>query len=82
MAKALQQVADLNNISVSRHSWRHGSIAWRQNYLRSLLGKPSQGGLPIDREVMAIKLVGGMIVITMALSQWLEPDWVEQLIGL
>jgi STE24 endopeptidase len=39
MVNALQTVADLNGIPTNRRSWRHGSIAWRQKYLRSLVGQ-------------------------------------------
>jgi Zn-dependent protease with chaperone function len=31
-------------------AWRHGSIPWRQAYLRSLVGRPIDA-LPIDRQV-------------------------------
>lgn len=50
MASALQRVADLNHIPVSKPSWRHGSIAFRQNYLRQLVGQPIDG-LTIDRQL-------------------------------
>lgn len=39
MIDALQTVADLNAISTTRRSWRHGSIASRQRYLSSLVGQ-------------------------------------------
>lgn len=53
MVDALQAVADLNHIDPRRRSWRHGSIAWRQDYLRSLAGLPVND-LPIDRIVRRI----------------------------
>lgn len=55
MIDALQQVADLNHIPIQKNSWRHGSIAWRQNYLRSLIGKPIDH-LPIYRQMRWINL--------------------------
>jgi STE24 endopeptidase len=55
MQRALQRIADLNAIDPHRRSWRHGSIAWRQAYLREILGRPLSN-LPIDRRVKQIKL--------------------------
>jgi Zn-dependent protease with chaperone function len=54
MIDALQRVADLNHIAPQRRSWRHGSIAWRQAALRSLLGTPLRLA-PVDRVVGRIK---------------------------
>ena len=59
MTDSLQRVADLNHIATNRRSWRHGSIAWRQDYLMDLVGKPVDE-LPIDRQVIWIKLGGAM----------------------
>ena len=39
MIDALQTVAELNGIPTTRRSWRHGSIAWRQRHLLSLVGQ-------------------------------------------
>lgn len=50
MARALANVAHLNNIPAERPSWRHGSIRWRMDYLQSIIGQPV-GQLPIDRQV-------------------------------
>ena len=55
MIGALQRVADLNHIAPTRRSWRHGSIAWRQNYLRTLIGKPLDDA-SVDRQLVWIKL--------------------------
>ncbi len=55
MIGALQAVADLNCIPTSRPSWRHGSIKWRQDYLRDLAGKEIED-TEIDRQVLWIKL--------------------------
>ncbi len=48
MIDALQTVADLNGIVTTRRSWRHGSIASRQRYLRTLVGQ-HVGSQRIDR---------------------------------
>lgn len=55
MTGALSKVAYLNHVPIERPSWRHGSIAWRQTYLRSLVGLP-HANLPIDRLVRVICL--------------------------
>ena len=62
MAGALQNVADLNYIPTQRKSWRHGSIAWRQDYLRSLAGQPIES-TSIDRQVHLIKWAGFAILL-------------------
>lgn len=50
MTGALQRVADLNHIPTIRRSWRHGSIAWRQAYLRTLVDTPLDHA-EIDRQM-------------------------------
>ncbi len=55
MVSALQTVAELNNISPRRPTWRHGSIAWRQAYLRGLVGRPVDR-LEIHRVMARVKL--------------------------
>jgi len=60
MISALQHVAELNHIPVERKSWRHGSIRWRQDYLRTLVGQHPDR-LPIDRHISAIKLTGAVL---------------------
>jgi len=62
MIAALQQVADLNHIATARRSWRHGSIAWRQGYLRSLVGRQIDD-LSIDRQVRWIKGVTTIVAV-------------------
>ncbi|MDX2146181.1 MAG: M48 family metalloprotease [Planctomycetota bacterium] len=67
MAGALQAVADLNGLPVERSSFRHGSIATRQQKLMELAGSPAHA-LPIDRQVRAIKcaaaiVLGAMLVV-------------------
>ncbi|MEX0655662.1 MAG: M48 family metallopeptidase [Phycisphaeraceae bacterium] len=54
MIGALQQVALLNHMPIHKRSWRHGSIGWRQAYLRSLVGQPVDR-LGIDRQMVWIK---------------------------
>ena len=62
MAHALQRVSELNHIPVTSKSWgqdlihwRHGTIAWRQAYLRSLVGKPIDDA-DIDRVLLRVKI--------------------------
>ncbi len=64
MAGALESVARLNHIPRRKFTWRHGSIAQRQQKLRALVGLPVDD-LPIDREVRRIKLAA---VVVLALS--------------
>ncbi len=59
MHDALASVAQLNHIPVRRRSFRHGSMAVRQERLRRLVGAPLHR-LPIDRTVRWIK--GGIVV--------------------
>ncbi len=74
MTDALQRVADLNNIPTRRHSWRHGSIYWRQAYLRSLRGRPIEN-LPIDRLVYWINIVSGITLAGLLMLRWVSPRW-------
>ena len=70
MVGALQRVADLNHIATARRSWRHGSIAWRQTYLRSLIGQPLKHP-PIDRLMRKINAVClGVLVISVIWGVW------------
>ena len=80
MTRSLQQVADLNHLPTTRRSWRHGSIAWRQTYLRRLEGIPL-GQLPIDRQVFAIKLAAMGTGIALVMLEWWQPDWLDALLG-
>lgn len=72
MIDALAKVAQLNHLPIHRPSWRHGSIAWRQAYLRTLLGKPVFN-LPIDRQVHLIKFAAAALVITLLILQGAIP---------
>lgn len=58
---ALGRIALLSSVAPTRRSWRHGSIAWRQAYLQSIVGRPADG-LAIDRQVRWIKVGVGVIV--------------------
>ena len=70
MVRALQIVADQNAIPTKRKSWRHGSIAWRQDYLRTLPGQPIDQ-LAIDRLVFRIQVAGVvMLAAAVALQVW------------
>ncbi|MEM1354189.1 MAG: M48 family metallopeptidase [Planctomycetota bacterium] len=64
MVRALQRVADLNHIPVGRRSWRHGSIAWRQEHLNALIGQRLDRAR-IDRVIGRIKAatLAGVLVI-------------------
>ncbi|MHC4102270.1 MAG: M48 family metallopeptidase, partial [Planctomycetota bacterium] len=66
VSSALETIARLNAVEPRRRSWRHGSIAWRQAYLKSIIGR-SPGALPIDRQVRWIKLVA-VVVLAAALA--------------
>ena len=55
MIHALQRVAELNHSPTTRKSWRHGSIAWRQDHLRSLIGQPLENP-PVDRVLLRVKI--------------------------
>ena len=61
MAGALQQVARLNHVPTTRPSWRHGSIQWRVNYLKTLVGN-SITPTRIDREVRRLCAAGVFVV--------------------
>lgn len=70
MVEALQKVADLNGIPVRHWSFRHGSIAERQQHLRALAGQPA-AGLRIDRAANRIKraiaiTLGTVVVLILA----------------
>ena len=62
MIGALGRVAALAHVDPRRRSWRHGSIAWRQRYLGSLVGKPADR-LPIDRAMRRVRAASVAMVI-------------------
>ncbi len=59
--ETLARIASLNSVAATRSSWRHGSIAWRQAYLRSIAGRAS-AGLALDRQIRWIKISAALIV--------------------
>jgi STE24 endopeptidase len=67
MTGALSMVSFVNHVPVERPSWRHGSIAWRQGYLRSLVGKPCArlGNDTLVRAIcwIALAAVGAMVAL-------------------
>ena len=54
-ADALIKLCDLNNHSVSRKNWRHGSIFDRTEYIHSLADN-MQGKAIVDRKVKMVKI--------------------------
>lgn len=63
MVAALGEVARLNHMPANRRSWRHGSIATRQDYLRNLVGTRASAA-SVDREMTLVKLAiiaGGVL---------------------
>jgi len=73
MIVALSQVAMLNHVPITKQSWRHGSIRWRQDHLRSLVGRPIHD-LPIDRTMKRIKISTLLLlagIIAMLASGWI-----------
>lgn len=68
MVHALQRVSELNHAPTHRKSWRHGSIAWRQEHLRSLVGQPINN-TPVDRTLTRVKLITLVgLVVTVVLN--------------
>ncbi|MEX2671639.1 MAG: M48 family metallopeptidase [Phycisphaeraceae bacterium] len=61
MVGALQQVALLNHVPIHKSSWRHGSIGWRQAYLRRIVGQPIDQ-LSIDRQMFWINVASFVIL--------------------
>jgi len=66
VCSALETIARLNAVEPRRRSWRHGSIAWRQAYLQSMVGR-APGSLPVDRQVRRIKVMA-VAVLALALG--------------
>lgn len=60
MRGALASVAYLNHVPAERSSWRHGSIAWRRDYLAGIIGRPLDG-MEIDR-IVAVLAIGLTLV--------------------
>ncbi len=75
MIQALDEVAGLNHVRIEKKSWRHGSIAWRQEYLRTLVSQKASR-LPIDRTMRWVCL---LIVLGALLSAWLLNGGLEKI---
>lgn len=78
MQSALQAIARLNAIDPKRPSWRHGSIAWRQEYLASLPGQ-MLNRLEIDRVIVRIKGITAatlLVALAVSVSSWMLGDGV------
>lgn len=79
MVGALERVAKLNHMSTSRHNWRHGSIAVRQDYLSQLIGQRIDR-LGINRTmafVNAFSLLSLLsMIVLLALEQY-APQWLN-----
>jgi hypothetical protein len=61
----LQRVAEVNGMSTSVKDFRYGSIEMRQAKVLSLVGKASRR-LPIDRKVLAIKVLAATMLLAAA----------------
>ncbi|QQE12290.1 M48 family metalloprotease [Planctomycetota bacterium] len=71
MISALQLVADLNHMPTQKHNWRHGSIIYRQDYLRTLIGK-DMNNLDVDRKMRWVNLgCLALLVLTLVAQYWL-----------
>ncbi len=72
MSDALQVVAELNHIPATRKSWRHGSIRWRQEYLRTLVGRRCDR-VPIDRQMRFLQALAALsLIASLALTWWID----------
>ncbi|MEM9414153.1 MAG: M48 family metallopeptidase [Planctomycetota bacterium] len=82
MIGALQRVAALNHVPPKRKSWRHGSIRWRQDHLRSLIGQPIHDA-EVDRVLWRIKaaaLASALLLGVLYWMQWSNPDTTPALV--
>ncbi len=69
MLSALGQVGAHPHTARNRFNWRHGSIAWRQTYLRDLVGTPTTN-TPIHRTVRHIRLAAALLLTTSLAALW------------
>ncbi|MAX24576.1 MAG: hypothetical protein CMJ19_08730 [Phycisphaeraceae bacterium] len=75
MIQALEEVAVLNHVRPEKKSWRHGSIRWRQDYLKTLVTRcPNQ--LPIDR---LMRWLCVLIFLAVLLSSWLLMGGIDKI---
>jgi STE24 endopeptidase len=70
MAGALHGVSVLNHVPPERPSWRHGSIAWRQSYLRSIAGQPLDR-MAIDRTLAVLRWIALAVVVAAVVASML-----------
>jgi STE24 endopeptidase len=69
VANALLHVSALNHMDPRRFNWRHGSIASRVSYLRSLAGRPVDR-LPVDRTVRRMNLIAAGLLVLVVAGTW------------
>jgi len=67
VCQTLERIASLNSVAATRSSWRHGSIAWRQAYLRSIAGC-NRAELSLDRQILWIKIAAALMVVVGAIA--------------
>jgi len=72
MLAALGQVAARAHLDPARFSWRHGSIAWRQAYLRNLIGTPVENA-DIHRVVRRMRVAAVLLLAGAVAALW----WME-----
>ena len=70
MNNALLAAAELNQTAPQKRSWRHGSMAWRRNYLRSLIGRPVHK-LSIDRQMFWLKAAVTIMLLYVVAMEYL-----------
>lgn len=73
MVETLESVASHNGVQRHRFSWRHGSIATRQELIWKLVGSP-RGKMPIDRVCWWLNLAS-ILLIAASLAPLLF-DWI------
>ncbi|MBL1218674.1 MAG: hypothetical protein D8M59_14415 [Planctomycetes bacterium] len=69
MCRALTTVSEQSHTSLTRKSWRHGSMAWRLAYLMTLPGTPCNQ-VSVDRQVRRIKLGALVLLILSAVTSY------------
>lgn len=69
MSSALGMVSTINGMDPNRHTWRHGSIRWRQRRLQQIVGQPIQE-LPIDAQVRFIK-ASTLLLLAVLVFVWI-----------
>ena len=80
MCGALESVARINGMDPNRHTWRHGSIRWRQNRLRALIGTPLDS-LSIDHVVRRVKFTMLMFMIFLGIVWMQQSTFLEPFFG-